>query len=781
MKQTKKIFWVLLYFWVLQGLLAQERSYRIGVLLDVNNTSIDSLVTEMKKAIKATVGEDANIIFPKESQLVNDLDLEVATQQYNHLLKGDIDIILGLGVLVSDVVMAQKVHAKPTILLGAANKDMQLFDFDKKTSGIVNFTYLLEQDSYKKDLERLHKLTGFKKVGVLMEEEYTKVLPIAETFSRITTEMGVDYKILVLKNGEKVAQNLEGIDAVYLAGGFFLSKVALEELSNLFIAKGLPSFTLNNALQVKAGIMATRNPKENVDNVIRRLAITVERYISGTPLQELPILIDSKEGLLVNYNTADAIDIPIRYSMIRDTEFIGELKNANTQATYSLQGAIEQALGKNAALKSFETGVVIQEQEVKTAKNNYLPLVSANAMADFTDPDIAAFGFGQTPERQTSGGIQLRQTLFSESVNANASIQKHLWKAEQENYNAEQLNTIFAVANAYFDILMGKANTEILRSNVKTTQKNLNIAKQNFETGVSGQSDIFRFQSELAQNNQLMVEALTRLDQLMIQLNQLLNNDVNTKIDIEEVTLETSLLETLQYTDFNELLDNPITRDAFVNFLKREAVKNAPELKALDYTVKATERNIRLNGVGRFLPTINMQAGYNSIFNRDGEGSSASEGFVLPDNTYNASVVMSIPIFNRNQTRTNRQTAKIQKEQLTFDIRNSELTIGANVSNSILNVINQMANMDLSKVSEEAARESLALTQTSYAEGATTMVQLIDAQRNYLNAQLNQKTAIYRYLASVLQVERSIGYFFMMQPQQANNAFIARFLDTQNK
>ncbi|UII74786.1 TolC family protein [Flagellimonas sp. HMM57] len=780
MKRIKRFFLALLSFCLLQGLAAQEKSYRIGILLDANSTAIDSLVTEMKNEIKATVGEDAEVLFPKEIQLINKLDLQTAELQYNQLIKDDTDIILGLGVIIGDIIRRQKNHLKPTILLGGANRDMQLFDFDKETSGIPNFTYLLEQDSYKKDLQRLHKLTGFKKVGVLMEAEYLKVLPIAETFERISKEIGIDYKIIPLEKSQTLDKNLGAIDAVYLAGGFFLSEEALESLSKLFIEKRLPSFTLNNALQVKAGIMATRNPKDNFDNVIRRLAITVERYISGRPLEDLPILVDTQEGLLVNYNTADAIDLPVRYSMVSDTEFIGELTNANTQATYSLQNAIAQALGKNVALKSIEQNIALQEQEVKTAKNNYLPLVSANAAADFTDPDVADFGFGQTPERQTSGRIQLEQTLFSETVNANAAVQKHLRNAEQENYNAEELNTAFNVANAYFDILIGKANTEILRANVKTTQKNLMIAQQNFEAGISGQSDIFRFQSELAQNNQLMVEAFTQLEQRMIQLNQLLNNDVNAKIDIEEITLETSLLETLQYTDFNELLDNPVTREPFIAFLTKEALKNAPELKALEHTVKATERNIRLNGMGRFLPTIGVQAGYNSIFNRSGVGSSATDGFVLPDNTYNASVVVSIPIFNRNQTHTNRQTAKIQKEQLEFNKRDSELTIGANVNNSILNVINQMANMDLSKVSEEAAKRSLALTQTSYAEGATTMVQLIDAQRNYLNAQLTQKTAIYSYLLSVLQVERSIGYFFMMQPQEVNSAFIAKFLDTQN-
>ena len=69
------------------------------------------------------------------------------------------------------------------------------------------------------------------------------------------------------------------------------------------------------------------------------------------------------------------------------------------------------------------------------------------------------------------------------------------------------------------------------------------------------------------------------------------------------------------------------------------------------------------------------------------------------------------------------------------------------------------------------------LTQTSYANGAVNIVQLLDAQNNYLQAQLARANATYNYLQSSMQLERSLGLFFLMQDQAEREAFAQRFLD----
>lgn len=196
--------------------------------------------------------------------------------------------------------------------------------------------------------------------------------------------------------------------------------------------------------------------------------------------------------------------------------------------------------------------------------------------------------------------------------------------------------------------------------------------------------------------------------------------------------------------------------------------------------MEAIDRSIKLSGLGRFLPTVGLQGQFNRIFSRSGAGSTPIQGFSLLDENYNVGVNISVPIFNQNKNNIDKQTATIQKDQLQINRENTELEIAANVRKAVLNVINEMANIKLSKVSEEAAKEALELTQTGYSSGAVNIVQLIDAQNNYLNAQLARTTAVYSFLISSLHLERFLGYYFILNSDDDNEKFEQRFLEFLN-
>ncbi len=755
---------------------AQKRTYNIGILMDNRTAEVDPLFQQLKTQIKAVVGEDAIVNFPTNSLLVNNYSLKKAKQNYNTLLNNSTDIILAFGVVNSELIEAQKSYRKPTILFGAVNRDFNTIDITKATSGIQNFTYLINSESYLEDLKKLKELTNFKNVGIVIEAPFTSILPLKETFDKELKEVGANYKLIPFKNVNDITSNLDGVDAVYIAGGFFLTDTETQQLANVFISKNLPSFTINSIKDVQNGLMATNQSEDNLDQFMRRVSLTIESYINGTPLSQMPVYIEQSPRLTINYNTANAIGVPIKYSLLNDTDFVGEFKDVNAEKEYNLLSVMQQVLGENLTLKSSKKDIEISGQNVKTAKSNYLPNVTASASGTYIDPKLAEISNGQNPEFSTAGNITLQQTVFSPAASANITIQENLKKAQEESYNIDELNTIFNTSNVYFNTLILKANAQIQIRNLDLTKKNLQIAKENFEAGQSGKSDVLRFRSELAQNTQAMVQSINQLEQGFISLNQLLNNPVEMRINVEDAQLDKGLYKDYNYDQLTTLLDDPTTREPFISFLVEEAKKNAPELKSLNYNLKATERNIKLSGSNRFLPTVALQGQYNHTFTRDGAGSTAPTGFpTLLDNNYNVGLNLSLPIFNQNQNNINKQTAIIQKDQIEINRTNSELNIAANVRNGVLNLVNQMSNMELSKVSEQTAKESLELTQTSYQEGAVNFVQLIDAQNNYLNAQLSRANAVYNFLINAIQLERNIGYYFLLHSSAENDQFTQRF------
>ena len=103
------------------------------------------------------------------------------------------------------------------------------------------------------------------------------------------------------------------------------------------------------------------------------------------------------------------------------------------------------------------------------------------------------------------------------------------------------------------------------------------------------------------------------------------------------------------------------------------------------------------------------------------------------------------------------------------------MNIEKNINDAVLELFNQISNIQLSKVFEETAKEALDLTQTSYASGAVNIVQLLDAQNNYVQAQQASANANYNYLQSAMQLERSLGLFFLLQDDNEREAFVKRF------
>lgn len=753
-----------------------KKDIHIGMLLDTRTAEIEPLTDHLKNEIRAVVGEDANIIFSEDQVFVNDFDLDKAEEHYQTIISGKSDIILAFGAINNVIVSRKKEHLKPTILFGSAPGDFAELDKTKPSSGIHNLVYLVTSQSFEVDLEVFSELYPYERVGVAVEAAMERTLPIKELLDRIFESKEAEYQLIPFESVGDITANLEGVDALYMGGGFLLPDSQISSLVSTLNAKGIPSFTSTDVGDVRLGLMATNQRSETFDQFFRRIALSVEAIINGQNASDLPLYLESSSQLTINYNTAERLGVPIKYSFIATTNLVGDFESVTAEKRYNLLEVMNEVLTGNLSLKSGAKDVELIGQDLQTAKSNYLPEVTGSVTSAYLDPKIAKISNGQNPEYSTDGNITVSQTIFAPGASANIKIQEDLQKAQLETYNASQLDAIFDGANAYFNALLLKANLQISSRNLNLTKRNLQLARQNYESGQSGKSDLLQFRSQMAQNTQTLVEAVNQLEQSFFSLNQLLNHPINRKIDVQDADLGEGVFEEYDYDQLRDYLDDPSLREPFVGFLVRLARKNAPELKSLAHNISANERNLQLAAQGRFLPTLAVQGQYNRNLTQGGVGTEVPTGFgVIPKSNYNVGLSLSLPIFQRNQQNINRQTATIQKEQLDINRQNIELNLERNVNVAVLQLTNQIANIQLSKISEEAAREGLELTQESYATGAVTWVQLIEAQDNYLNAQLANANAIYNYLLSSLQLERFMGYYFLLHTTEENESFRQEF------
>lgn len=749
-----------------------SKTVNVGILWDKQNEVSREILKQLYKEVQAVVGQSKKIVF--NEVLENNLNVEKARQNYEKLLNDNTDIILAFGVYNNLALYKEKKYPKPIVIFGSFNSDLIKLPEGKKTTGIHNLTYLITPFSYRRDLDAFYNMYEYRNIGIVVNDFLIKTLPLKKIFNKYFDNKNSTYKIIPYKTGMKIEPYLSDVDAVYIADFLDLNDKQFREIVKTINRKKLPSFSIYSKDNVKKGILAGSQFEEDVDQFLRRTALNIEAIINGTNPADLSLFMDYKEQLAINFVTATQINFPLRFRMLSYADFIGD-DSIKPDDAYSIVDVMKEVLNKNLSLRAERKNIEISEQEVKKARSSYYPDLSLSATGAYLDPEVAKISNGQNPEFSTSGKVVLEQLLFSESASANITIQKEMKKAKEASYNAAQLDALLNVSDAYFNALILESNVRIQNSNLLTTKKNLKIAKQNFDAGASGKSDILRFRSQLAQNIQNLVDAANSMDQAFNTLNQLMGRPIGSRIEIEEAIVSEGLFKDYEHGSFITLMDNPRIRPILVEFLLSEARKNAPELKNIDYNLEATKRNYKMNKLGRFLPTVAVQGQYNYSFSKWGEGSEIPAGVPqAPDGSYNVGVNLSLPLFQKNQWSINSQLAKVQEEQLEIQKSNTLLNLDKNINNIVLDLISQITNIKISKIAEETAKESLELTQNSYFEGAVSVIQLIDAQTNYLQAQLASSTANYKYLMASFRLERAVGHFFLLESEESNKKFLDR-------
>jgi len=750
-----------------------QKTLTIGIIDEQRNAQSDVYLEQLKSNITAVVGKQTIVVF-NEVQY-NNLSISKAKENYRKLLQNKTDIVISFGVVNTIMLHQEKTYSTPTIVVGAINNDFVDIPHDELNSGINNLTYLITPFSYQDDLDAFQSILNYKKIGIVVDEYLLKLLPIEKLFDQHFAKSEQDYQLIPINKQSNIDLLFSDIDAVYLASYNSLSADAFSQLVQIINEKQLPSLSGYGVKDVEKGILASNQPAINFDQIFRRIALNVEAITNGTNASELPLHINYKKQLSINMHTANEIDFAIKNSMLAKVNLIEGKGASQLTNRYSMLDLMNGVVNANLALEAERQNIKLSEQDVKGSKSQYLPDLTANANGAYLDPNVAEISNGQNPEFTTAGNVNLNQVIYSEQASANISIQKNLLASQKETYNASELDALLNASIAYYNTLILKTNLSIQNKNLQMTKQNLDIANQNLELGASGKSDVLRFRSQLAQNTQSMIEARNSLGQAYHQINQLLNKPITEQVDVKDTLLSNILNDDASYQYLLQALDDPKQQIVLTQFFIDEAKRNAPEIKNLGYNIEVTKRNYRLNDKGRYIPTVALQGQYNHTFSKSGVGTSVPTGYpVMPDGSYNVGLNLSLPLFQQNTRNINRQTALIQEDQLSLQREDLELNIERNINDMVLDLINEMTNIEISKVDLAFSKESLELSQNEYQNGAIPVIQLIDAQSNYFKAQLANSTAQYNFRIALMKLQRMLGNFFDMNTASENEDFMLR-------
>lgn len=391
-----------------------------------------------------------------------------------------------------------------------------------------------------------------------------------------------------------------------------------------------------------------------------------------------------------------------------------------------LQTLIEKTLANNPDLLNAALNVDMAEAQLKAAKLAFLPSLTFSPQGTISTWD------GQKATKTYSLPISASwdANLFGNLTAAKRSAQVSMLQTKDYQV-AVQTKLIANVANMYYTLLMLDKELQIVDDMEKLTKETWDIMKVRLNTTTGVRSTAV----QSAESNYLSV--LTQKEDLRRQVRET-ENSLSLVMGEQAHSIPRSTLEA-------QSLPSNFATGVGVQLLANRADVHAYEMALANcfYNVEAAR--------ARFYPSLTISA--TGSFTNSGGLGVTNPGKIL----LSAVGALTQPIFMKGQLRAGLRVAEDQYQQALITWQNSVLSAGSEVSNALVLYNASDAKSKIESQRIEVLKKNVEDTRDLMASAGSTYLEVITAQSNLLNAQLNQVSDDFYKMQAVVNLYYALG------------------------
>lgn len=412
--------------------------------------------------------------------------------------------------------------------------------------------------------------------------------------------------------------------------------------------------------------------------------------------------------------------------------------SVRAQQPWSLKQCIDYAVEHNVSIKQAANTVEQNAVEVNTAKWARLPSLSGSAGQGWS------WGRTQTAVKDEESGdystVYVNSNSNNTSMSLNASVPLFTGLELPNQYALSKLNLKAAmadlgkakedlainIASSYLQALFCQEIYQVSLGQVQLSKEQCQRIERLAELGKASQAEVAEAKARVAQDELSAVQARNDHQLALLNLSQL----------IELETPEGFQLEVPQVSIELRPLYNP-------DEIFQTALSEKSSIRAAQYRLEGSKYSIKLAQSG-FYPRLNLNGSlgtsYYSTINRTfrqqmGDNFSKYVGLSL-----------SVPLFNRFETRNRVRTARLQRENYALQLEDARKTLYKEIQQAWYNASAAESKFTSSNAAAEASAEAFRLTNEKYNNGQATAVEYNEAKQNLLKAQSDELQAKYDYL-----------------------------------
>ena len=390
---------------------------------------------------------------------------------------------------------------------------------------------------------------------------------------------------------------------------------------------------------------------------------------------------------------------------------------------------IKKTLDNNKELRQAMTRVEELRQVYRIDRAAMLPSIGVNIGANHETNDYYDERYIPDPEFDVKASLSWEADLWGKFRWGKREGESR-WKASIEDFRALKVSLIAEVAKAYFSLIALDNELAIVKRTLVNRSEGMAKAKLRFEGGLTSELVYQQTKVEYATAAVMVPNLESRIaaieNALAVLMGEFPGNYISRSDTIAELRVKGEM----------------------PTGLPSQLLERRPDIRAKKKLLKAAMAKVGVTYAERFPPlTFSLTGGW--------ENNDLPTLFKSPFSYVAGSIAG--PIFQFGQKKAKYKAAEAAYEQAVLNYEQRVLEAFEETNNAVINYRKARETAILRTDSRNAAKKYVELAELQYRAGSINYIEVLDAQRRYLDAQINQSNSVRDEHLALVELYKALG------------------------
>ncbi|WP_086998453.1 efflux transporter outer membrane subunit, partial [Rhizobium sullae] len=289
------------------------------------------------------------------------------------------------------------------------------------------------------------------------------------------------------------------------------------------------------------------------------------------------------------------------------------------------------------------------------------------------------------------------------------------------------------LVSTYIDARFFQERIALSKANLQSRRETYDLTKFQLEAGAASRLDV------------VQAEGLVQSTQAEIP-----NLETNFRVSAHHIATLLGLPASALMAELQKGASQPIYRAGIISGIPADLIRNRPDIRVAERNLAAATANIGV-AQSQLYPSISLSGAISPTWVNPAGGSGGGL------TTWSFGPTLSLPIFDGGRLRANVDIAKSDAKTAYLAWKAAVLNAVEEVENALSAVRRDAQTVEALRAQVKTTQESLELSTASYKDGASSLLDVLDAQRQVSLAQASLAASVQQMAKDYVSLNVAIG------------------------